>query len=147
GDMDQGIQTPNAAPTEATPPPVPAGPTPSLPVAPTPLSWRLGIAGALALLVAAAYLLGEGLGPRFRAGCGVFVFVGVVALFSANLQAVNWRTIGWGVALQLLLALLVLKVGFVYQAFEAAGGVVRKFIDFTNEGASFVFGNLADARP
>src|SRR5262249_9031428 len=52
-----------------------------------------------------------------------------------------------GVALQLVLALLVLKVGFVYQGFEAVGGVVRKFIDFTDEGARFVFGNLADARP
>src|SRR5205823_9634061 len=42
---------------------------------------------------------------------------------------------------------LVLKVGVVYEMFEAAGVVVKKFISFSNAGADFVFGNLADARP
>ena len=68
-------------------------------------------------------------------------------LVPANLRAVNWRTIGWGVALQLALAVLVLKFDAVYRAFEAAGGVVKQFISFSDAGARFVFGNLADARP
>ena len=42
---------------------------------------------------------------------------------------------------------LVLKVGFVYTAFEGAGVVVHHFIDFSMEGAKFVFGNMADPRP
>src|SRR5262249_21689729 len=57
------------------------------------------------------------------------------------------RTIGWGFALQLALALLVLKVDAVYRAFQQAGDVVKRFISFSNAGADFVFGNLADARP
>ena len=62
---------------------------------------------------------------------------------STNLRAVNWRTIGWGLVLQLVLALLVLKVPFVNQAFNAAKVVVIRFIDFSDKGAEFVFGNLA----
>ncbi len=74
-------------------------------------------------------------------------FFGLVALLSSNLRRVKWRTIGWGVALQVVLAFVVLKVDMARRAFEAAGNFVRVFIGFSNEGASFVFGNLADARP
>jgi CNT family concentrative nucleoside transporter len=110
---------------------------------PTPLSWRLAIALGLAVVVGAAYLL-ENLGPRFRAGCGIIAFFGIVALFSTNLRAVNWRTIGWGVALQAALALLVLRVPTAYSVFESAGDVVKQFINFSNKGAEFVFGDLTD---
>jgi CNT family concentrative nucleoside transporter len=110
----------------------------------TPLSWRLAIALALAAVVAAAYLLGDNFGPRFRAGCGVIAFFGLVALFSSNLRRVNWRTIGWGFVLQVALAVLVLKVPAAKSAFEELGGVAKQFIGFSNEGASFVFGDLSD---
>ena len=39
-------------------------------------------------------------------------FFGLVAMFSANLRAVNWRTITCGFGLQVVLALLVLKAGY-----------------------------------
>jgi CNT family concentrative nucleoside transporter len=123
---------------------------PPLPVLPsTPLSWRLAIGLALAILVGAAYLFGTdtAFGPRFRSGCGVLVFLGLVAIFSSNLRLVNWRTLGWGIALQAALAVLVLKVPWAYLAFEKAGEVVKHFISFSDAGGSFVFGNLADARP
>jgi CNT family concentrative nucleoside transporter len=131
-----------AKPAEAVPAAV--GLPPALPPAPpTPGSWRLAIAGGLALLAAAAYLLDGPLGPRFRAGCGILFFCGLVALFSANLRAVNWRTIVWGVALQLFLAVLILKVGVVAEAFRGVGTVVDHFLKFSDKGAEFVFGNLA----
>jgi CNT family concentrative nucleoside transporter len=117
------------------------------PVLPTPLSWRLAIGVGLAGLLGATHVLDEALGARFRASCGVFFFFGIVALFSTNLRRVNWRTIGWGIGLQVALAVLVLKVEMAYQAFEAAGDVVKQFISFSDAGARFVFGNLADARP
>src|SRR5439155_18473999 len=55
--------------------------------------------------------------------------------------------IGCGLALQVGIALLVLKVKAAEYACEAVGDVVKMFIGFTNEGSYFVFGNLADARP
>jgi concentrative nucleoside transporter, CNT family len=110
---------------------------------PTPLWWRLAIGAVIVVLGLAAYGLRETIGPRGQAFTGIFCFFGLVAMFSKNLRAVNWRTIGWGVALQVALAVLVLKVPAVKTAFEAMKGVVVKFIDFSDEGASFVFGNLA----
>jgi len=64
-------------------------------------------------------------------------------MFSANLRAVNWRTIGWGIALQIILAVLVLKVPAVHRALEQVKEVVVQFINFSDKGAEFVFGNLA----
>ena len=83
------------------------------------------------------------IGTRGQAFVGVFFFFGLVAMFSSNLRQVNWRTIGWGVAIQVILALLVLKVPFVNQMFTAAKVVIVSFIDFSDRGAEFVFGNLA----
>jgi CNT family concentrative nucleoside transporter len=113
----------------------------------TPLSWRLALGLALAVVIGSAYVLGPVFGARFRSGCGVLAFLALVALFSSNLRLVNWRTLGWGVAFQAALAVLVLKVPWAYRAFEALGEVVKQFIGFSAEGGRFVFGNLADARP
>jgi concentrative nucleoside transporter, CNT family len=130
----------------------PVNPTPSVavvaPRAPgTPIIWRLGIAGAIIFIGLAAYGLREVIGLRGQAFAGVFFFFGLVACFSTNLRQVNWRTIGWGLVLQLVLAVLVLKVEKVRSVFEAVGGAVKHFITFSDEGALFVFGNMADKRP
>jgi concentrative nucleoside transporter, CNT family len=113
------------------------------PLASTPLLWRLGIVAAVLAIGGAAFALRELIGVRGQAVAGVFCFFGVVAACSSNLRAVNWRTIGWGVLLQIILALLVLKVPWVNQGFQAAKTVVVSFIDFSDKGATFVFGNLA----
>src|ERR1700732_3134893 len=104
-------------------------------LAPTPLSWRLVIAAAIVVLAGAAYLLQPVVGVRGQAVAGVFCFFGLVAVFSAHLRGVNWHTIGWGIVLQVILALLVLKVTFVYRGFEAAGDGVKQFIGFSDKGA------------
>src|SRR5262245_28027409 len=122
--------TPEVAPPPALPPP------PPLP--PTPWTWRAGIALAILVIGGAAYVLQPIVGTRGQALAGVFCFFGLVAVFSTNLRAVNWRTIAWGFLLQLVLAVLVLKVGAVYQVFEAVGGFVKKFISFSDEGGRFV---------
>jgi len=109
----------------------------------TPLPWRLGIAAGILALGGAAFLAQRAIGPRGQAVAGVFCFFGLVAMFSSNLRVVNWRTIGWGVTLQLVLALLVLKVPVVNLAFNKAKIIVVSFINFSDKGAEFVFGNLA----
>lgn len=119
--------------------PEPGAAAPALP--PTPRSWRLGIAAAVAALVGVAYALPSA-APPLRSVLGVFGFLGVACLFSSNLRAVNWRTVAAGLALQLVLAVLILRVEPVYRFFVEVGQVIQKFIDFTNEGAGFVFGPL-----
>ncbi|HEV8541382.1 MAG TPA: nucleoside transporter C-terminal domain-containing protein [Verrucomicrobiae bacterium] len=106
-------------------------------------TWRLLIFAFILLMGGAAYLTRNSIGVRGQAAAGVFCFFGLVAMFSTNLRAVNWRTIGWGFGLQLMLALLVLRVPFVHQAFDAAKTLVLSFIGFSDRGAEFVFGNLA----
>lgn len=82
---------------------------------PTPLSWRLGILAAIFVIGGAAYAAHESIGLRGQALAGIVCFFGVVAAFSSNLRAVNWKTIGWGLILQLTLAILVLNNGRPYQ--------------------------------
>ena len=107
-------------------------------------------AAALALgLGLAVFLLRNTLNPRVQALAGIVVFIAVVAACSRNLRAVSWRTVGWGMALQLGLALLILKLeiggvrpGFVF--FSRIADVVKQFLEFTNAGSQFVFGPLAN---
>lgn len=109
----------------------------------TPLSWRLAIAAGVLLIGGAAFLARNFIGPRGQAVAGVLCFFGLVAMFSSNLRAVKWSTIGWGIVLQLILAVLVLKVPFIKKGFESAKEVVVSFISFSDKGGEFVFGNLA----
>jgi len=117
--------------------------------APTPWAWRAAIAAAVAALATAAYFGGHVLGPRGQSALGVLCFLGVAATFSANLRALNWRTLAWGFGLQVLLALFVLKfeingVRPGYKFFDFLGGVAKQFLAFSDEGAKFVFRSLAD---
>ncbi len=102
------MQAPDAPVSDpAAPSALPPQPLRSYP--PTPITWRMAIAATVLVLGLAAYVLRETIGPRGQACAGVFCFFGLVAMFSSNLRAVNWKTIGWGVVLQVILALLVLK--------------------------------------
>lgn len=110
---------------------------------------RLG-AGALALGIAVfVYVFQNYLSLNVRAGFGIVAFVAVVAAFSSNLRAVSWRTVGFGMAIQFGLALLILELEFSgwkpgYVFFSKIGNGVKQFLEFTNAGSTFVFGGLAD---
>ena len=112
-------------------------------------SLRLA-AAALALgLALAAYLLQGRVSPRVQGVAGIICFISIVAAFSRNLRAVSWRTVGWGIALQLGLALFILKFSIGgwrpgYAFFSGVADVVKKFLEFTNAGSLFVFGPLAN---
>src|SRR5262245_8833006 len=125
----------------ATPPVVPPTTFRDLRFPPTPFFVRVLLGLIVVALGGTAYYAHDTLGTRGQAALGVVAFFLLAATFSSNLRAVNWRTIGWGIALQLVLALLVLRVPAVYQGFEYVGDVVKRFIGFSNEGSKFVFGN------
>ncbi len=119
----------------------------------TPLAWRVAICAVLAAIVGVAYLAKDAIGLRGQSVAGILFFFGIVAMFSANLRQVNWRTIGWGIAIQFILALLVLKAHVTigdteYSVYDgirkASEQIVTPFINCANQGAKFVFGNLAD---
>jgi CNT family concentrative nucleoside transporter len=123
--------------------------TPPAALPPMPLWWRWAIALGVAALALAAYGLRHVIGPRGQAAFGIVCFIGFIMIFSANLRAVNWRTVGWGIGLQVLLALLILKLeigGYrpVYELFRAVAVLFKHFTGFAAAGARFVFGPLAD---
>jgi CNT family concentrative nucleoside transporter len=75
--------------------------------------------------------------------------VSIVAACSPDLRRVNWRTIAWGMGLQVGFALLVLKLEVGgrrpgYEFFAAIARGVGRFLEFTDAGSTFVFGALAD---
>jgi CNT family concentrative nucleoside transporter len=112
-------------------------------------SLRLAAIGFVALTAAAAWLLGGILGFRARAACGALCFIGIIAACSPNLRLVNWRTVWWGMALQIGFALIILKLEIGdrrpgYDVFNAIGAAVSRFLQFTDVGSRFVFGVLAN---
>ena len=65
-------------------------------------------------------------------------------LLSTNRKAINWRTVGIGLAFQMLIAIGVLKVGFIKNAFEAVGQLFVNVLDYTRAGSEFLFGGMLD---
>lgn len=73
---------------------------------------------------------------------GLFALLAIAYLLSNNRRAVNWRTVGVGVGLQIVFALIVLRTRPGEWLFEAARSLVARILTFTDYGAYFVFGNL-----
>ncbi|MGB3132684.1 MAG: Na+ dependent nucleoside transporter N-terminal domain-containing protein, partial [Saprospiraceae bacterium] len=71
---------------------------------------------------------------------GIVFLIGICYLLSKDRKAINWRIVGAGMGLQLIFALLVLKVPFVKKIFEVVASVFVVFLDFTKEGSKFLFG-------
>ena len=70
---------------------------------------------------------------------GMFVLILISYILSANRKAINWRTVGFGLGAQLILAVGVLKVSFVQSFFEWVGSLFIAVLDFTMEGTKFLF--------
>jgi CNT family concentrative nucleoside transporter len=72
---------------------------------------------------------------------GLGFFVGISYLFSVNRKAVRWQPVLWGIALQLILALIILKTTPGLALFKWLGDVVSTFLNYSDTGAKFVFGD------
>jgi CNT family concentrative nucleoside transporter len=110
---------------------------------------RIAAIAVAAGLPALAWIAADVLGERGRAAAGAVAFIAVVAACSPDLRLVNWRTVAWGIALQVALALFILEIQFGdwrpgYAFFSAIAAAVTRFLEFTDVGAAFVFGPLAD---
>jgi len=74
---------------------------------------------------------------------GIFVLIGFAWILSADKKNMNWRVIGWGVGLQILIALFIFIVPAGSKLFLAVNDIVVKILDSASAGAKFVFGPLA----
>ncbi len=75
---------------------------------------------------------------------GFVTMIGIAWIFSSDRQRFPWRTVATGVALQLALALLLLKTPVGRLFFQAMSAVVGALVRYTEAGTSFVFGALVD---
>ncbi|APQ57146.1 Nucleoside transporter [Corynebacterium pseudotuberculosis] len=79
---------------------------------------------------------------RLQGLLGIVAILGLLILFSRARKQINWRTLGVGLALQVLLSLLVLKWSVGFNAMKSVSKGLQKLTDFTNEGTDFCFGSL-----
>ncbi|WP_417291341.1 NupC/NupG family nucleoside CNT transporter [Corallibacter sp.] len=79
-----------------------------------------------------------------RGALGMLVLLLVSFILSKNRKAINWKTIGFGLAAQLLLAIGVLKIPFVQKSFEFVGKIFVKILEFTQAGSEFLLGGMMD---
>ena len=82
--------------------------------------------------------------PRLQPFVGLIVIMTIAYALSTNRRAIDRRTEAWGLSLQVIFALIVLKTSVGRQIFQTLGGVVNRILDFAFVGSSFVFGPLGD---
>jgi len=75
----------------------------------------------------------------WRGLLGILTCISIAFLFSTNRRAINWALVGKGLLIQLVFAVLVLKVPLVSTGFEIIGKGFTKIIDFTQAGTFFLF--------
>ncbi|NWV63528.1 S28A1 protein, partial [Malurus elegans] len=104
------------------------------------LKWFLWVALLAGLIV--WLVLDTGRHPEQLISLGGFAFL-VLFLFlcSKHHRAVSWRAVFWGLGLEFLLGLFVLRTTPGTQAFQWLGNQIQYFLSYTTAGSSFVFGN------
>lgn len=72
--------------------------------------------------------------------------IGVLAVgawaLSVDRRSVPWRIVLWGLGLQFVFALLILRTPFGAAVFAVANDIIMAGVGFTLAGAEFIFGNL-----
>ena len=84
------------------------------------------------------------LGTRLRSGLGLLVFLLIAYLLSSDRHAIQRRLVLWGLGLQFLFALLILRTPPGRWVFEAAKSFIEKVLALSDQGAGFIFGKLAN---
>ncbi len=79
-----------------------------------------------------------------RGVLGIIFLLGVCYVLSTDRKNINWRLVIGGLGLQIVLAILILKVPVVYGTFQWLADRFVDLLNFTEAGASFVFGMWPD---
>ncbi|MGC9197316.1 MAG: NupC/NupG family nucleoside CNT transporter [Acidobacteriaceae bacterium] len=79
---------------------------------------------------------------RFTGLLGLFVFVLLAYLFSTNRRAIRWKTVAWGLSLQIVFAIGVIKWTFGQQMLAHVSDVITSLLGHAADGSGLVFGYL-----
>jgi len=84
------------------------------------------------------------LSARLQSLFGILLLLGFAWTMSNNRKSIPWRVIGWGLGIQFVFAVLVLKTGPGQWLFGQLNLGVRQLLKFTEEGSRFIFGGLVE---
>jgi CNT family concentrative nucleoside transporter len=79
---------------------------------------------------------------RYTGILGLFTMLGLAYAFSTNRRAISKKTVAWGLGLQVVFAIFVLKIEIGRLLFQKAGDAVNRLLSYSFEGSKFVFGSL-----
>jgi CNT family concentrative nucleoside transporter len=79
---------------------------------------------------------------RFTGVLGILAVLLAAWLFSTDRNHIRWRTVAWGLGLQITFAFLVLRFSWGQQAMAWAGGVITNMLSATFAGTRVLFGEL-----
>jgi CNT family concentrative nucleoside transporter len=102
------------------------------------------VLSGLGLVAAIGIGIGWAGAPRVQSFAGLAALLGLAYCLSSARRAIDYRTVVWGLGLQFVFALIVLKTGAGRATFEAAGAAVTRLLSFATVGSSFVFGPLGN---
>ena len=78
----------------------------------------------------------------FRGFLGILSLLIIAFLFSRNKRNIDWKLVLKGLVIQLIFAVLILKVPIVSKSFEFVGTIFTKIISFTQDGTIFLFSSF-----
>jgi CNT family concentrative nucleoside transporter len=102
------------------------------------------ILGGLFVIALIAVGLGFAGATRVQPVAGLAVILALAYCASSARRSIDYRTVAWGLALQFVFALIVLKTTAGQVLFQGAGRLITKLLNFTYVGSSFVFGPLGN---
>ncbi len=79
---------------------------------------------------------------RFTGVLGLLTMVFLAWCFSTNRRAIRWRTVVWGLSLQIVFAILVLEWTVGQRILAAAGAAITHMLNYSFAGSQMVFGEL-----
>ena len=101
-----------------------------------------GFPGAAESTVQAAGQAAPSLLARLRGLLGLVLLAVAAWGLSVNRRRIPWRVVLWGLGLQFIFALVILRTPVGAGVFDAANDVILAAVGFTLEGARFLFGDL-----
>uniref|UniRef100_A0A8D0MQS3 Sodium/nucleoside cotransporter n=1 Tax=Sus scrofa TaxID=9823 RepID=A0A8D0MQS3_PIG len=101
------------------------------------VTWGSLILGVILWLIFDTAKLGQ---QQLVSFGGLIMYISLTFLFSKHPTKVSWRPVFWGIGLQFLLGLLILRTKPGFIAFDWLGKQVQTFLEYTDAGALFVFG-------
>ncbi|XP_045171661.2 solute carrier family 28 member 3-like isoform X2 [Mercenaria mercenaria] len=102
--------------------------------------WFLYIAMTLFMVVYIIVFVAMKTPGNLRSLLGLFIFPLLLFLYSNNRRLVNWHTIFWAMALQFIMALLVLKTPWGASIIVWCGERLEEFVANGEAGSVFIFG-------